>query len=160
MARSNKHRANKRNYNFDESKLRPGQRQAALLLVERDFADKSDRMTYQQIGDEVGFTRKTIHEWNSRDRNFIEYKNYLAADFFDAYLPMVYSKMIEGISNGSMKGIELYLKRIGDLDNRSEVTVNNGSNDNESFDERKAALLERLNESEDTDDGEGEEDDE
>src|SRR5699024_12301693 len=82
---------------------------AALLLVERDFADKSDRMTYQQIGDEVGFTRKTIHEWNSRDRNFIEYKNYLAADFFDAYLPMVYSKMIEGISNGSMKGIELYL---------------------------------------------------
>src|SRR5699024_12551525 len=105
-------------------------------------------------------TRKPIRESCWRDRNFIVYKIYLAADFFDAYFPMVYSKMIEGISNGSMKGIELYLKRIGDLDSRSEVTVNNGSNDNESFDERKAALLERLNESEDTDDREGEEDDE
>src|SRR5699024_9478950 len=145
MARSNKHRANKRNYNFDESKLRPGQRQAALLLVERDFADKSDRMTYQQIGDEVGFTRKTIHEWNSRDRNFIEYKNYLAADFFDAYLPMVYSKMIEGISNGSMKGIVLYLKSIVDLYSCSEVMINNDRIHNDSFDELKASLLEHLN---------------
>lgn len=135
--------ANKRDYNFDESKLRPGQREAALLLVEYEFLPKDERITHEEIAERVGSTRNTIHTWRTRDRNFIEYKNYLSADFFDSYLPFVYSKLIDGISNGSMKGIELYLKRMGDLDNRSEVTINDNNSD-KTHDERKKELMERL----------------
>lgn len=134
---------NRRDYPFDESKFLPGQREAAILLVEYEFAGKEGKLTKGDIADEVGTTRNTLHRWETRDRNFIEYRNYLAADFFDGYLPLVYSKMIDGIRNGSMKGIELYLKRMGDLDSRSEVTINEGT-DNQTFDERKAELMGRL----------------
>lgn len=142
-------RANRRDYKFDEAKLRPGQREAALLLIEKEFVPKGGkRMTDEEIANQVGVSRMTIHNWNNRDRNFIEYKNYLAADFFDSYLPFVYRKLLDGISNGSMKGIELFLKRAGDLDSRSEVTINDGHPTAESFADRKAALLERRKEAE------------
>jgi hypothetical protein len=67
----------------------------------------------------------------------------------DSKLAMVYSQLVEGIKNGSMKGIELYLKRIGDLNDKSEVTISD-KRDTQSFDDRKAALLERLESSVDT----------
>lgn len=134
-------------YNFDEAKLRPGQRKCAMLMVEYEFADKGARMTHQQIADEVGVHRSTVHEWNTHDTNFIEYKNYLSANAMNAFLPFVYRKLIDGINNGSMKGIELYLKRIGDMDNRSEVTINDGTDSDKSFEDRKADILERLGES-------------
>lgn len=153
-------RANRRDFPFDESKFKPGQREAAALLVEYEFTDHKSRKSKEEIAEEAGVSRNTLHLWSTRDRNFIEYKNYLAADFFDSFLPLVYSKMIDGIKNGSMKGIELYLKRMGDLDSRSEVTINDGV-ENQTYTERKAALLERLKgaadegDKEDTDDGEG-----
>lgn len=140
-----KGRANRRDYSFDESKLRPGQREAALLLIEKEFVPKGEkRKTDEEIAEIVGVTRMTIHNWNNRDRNFIEYKNYLAADFLDSYLPFVYRKLLDGISNGSMRGIELFLKRAGDLDSRSEVTINDGNADDTPFEDRKAALMERM----------------
>lgn len=49
-------------FQFDERKLRPGQRQAAALLVEYEFAKKSERKTKEQIAEEVGISRKQIHE--------------------------------------------------------------------------------------------------
>lgn len=137
--------AKNRRFGFDETKFRPGQREAALALVEYEFeGDRTKRKTKQEIADEIGISRQQLHAWNTRDQNFIAYKNYLASEFLDSHLAFVYRKMLEGIDKGSMKGIELYLKRIGDLDNRSEITVNQGDNE-QSFEERKAAILERLN---------------
>lgn len=138
-----KSRVQKGFYGFDESKFLPKQREAALMLVEYEFADKAERKTKLQICEELDICRMTLHNWDKSDQNFIAYKNYLAADFFDSYLPFVYKKMIDGIGNGSMKGIELFLKRYGDLDNRSEVTINDGGG-NKSHAERKAELMDRL----------------
>lgn len=135
--------SNKKNYNFDESKLKQGQRRAAILMVEYEFEkDASKRMTQQEIADEVGVHRSTIHDWNRNDANFIEFKNYLAATAMNAYLPFVYRKLIDGINNGSMKGIELFLKRIGDMDNRTELTINDGND--MSLEERQAELVKRI----------------
>lgn len=144
MAMFGRKGANKEIYPFDESKFKPGQRKAAALMVEYEFTDQKARKTKEQIATEVGTTRNTLYKWETQDRNFINYRNYLAADFFDSFLPLVYSKMIDGIKHGSMKGIELYLKRMGDLDSRSEVTINGDGVGNETYKERKAALLERL----------------
>lgn len=141
-------RANRRDFNFDESKLRPKQREAALALIEREFADKEVRKTITEIAEDLDLSRTTLYNWNNRDRNFIEYKNYLAADFFDSYLPFVYKKLIDGIGNGSMRGIELFLKRRGELDARSEVSLTTNTDGDMTFDERRAELMARLNERE------------
>jgi len=145
---SGKSKVNKQYYGFDESKFLPKQREAAIALVEYEFADKKDRKTKIEICEDIGISRMTLHNWDTRDQNFIAYKNYLAADFFDSYLPFVYKKMIDGISSGSMKGIELFLKRYGDLDNRSEVTINGGQGEDKTQAERKKELMERLKQAE------------
>jgi transcriptional regulator with XRE-family HTH domain len=131
-------------FQFDETKLKPGQKEAAVMLVEYEFTDKAERKTKEQIAEEVGVSRMTLHRWETSDENFINYKNYVASQYANTYLPFVYKKLIEGIARGSMKGIELFLKRIGDLDDRTEVTIEDKRND-QSFEERKAALLARLN---------------
>lgn len=135
---------NRRDFPFDETKFKPNQREAAIKLIEREFAPKDEKKSKTQIAEELGISRMTLHNWETRDSNFKEYRNYLAQDFVNGYLPFVYSKLIEGIDKGSMRGIELYLKRIGDLDSRSEVTINNADGSEKTHDERKAELLQRL----------------
>ena len=134
--------SNKHNFTYDESKFLPKQREAALALVEYEFTPKKERKTKDQLAEELGVSRKTLYNWDTQDSNFIAYKNYLSSEFMDSHLALVYKKLIDAIERGSVRGIEVYLKRIGDLDTHTEVTINDGSQ--MSFEERKAALLERL----------------
>lgn len=140
-------------FKFDETKFHPGQREAALLLVEYEFTSTKDRKTKQEIADKVGISRQLMHRWERQDPNFIAYRNYLASEYMDSHLAFVYSKLLEGIGNGSMRGIEAFMKRMGDMDTNSEVTIHSGGDD-KSFDERKAELLNRLGTDEDTEDNE------
>lgn len=135
--------SNKHNFKYDESKFLPKQREAAIALVEYEFTPKGQRKTKEAIAEELGVSRKTLHNWDTKDSNFINYKNYLASEFMDSHLALVYKKLIDSIERGSVRGIEVYLKRIGDLDTHTEVTINNGSD--LSFEERKAAIMERIN---------------
>jgi hypothetical protein len=135
--------ANKHNFKYDESKFLPKQREAAIALVEYEFTPKRERKTKEEIAEQIGIARKTLHNWDTKDSNFIAYKNYLASEFMDSHLALVYRKLIDSIERGSVRGIEVYLKRIGDLDTHTEVTINNGSD--LSFEDRKAALLARIN---------------
>ncbi len=139
--------SNKHNFKYDESKFLPKQREAAIALVEYEFTPKGQRKTKEAIAEELGVSRKTLHNWDTKDSNFINYKNYLASEFMDSHLALVYKKLIDSIERGSVRGIEVYLKRIGDLDTHTEVTINNGGD--LSFEERKAALLERINKAND-----------
>lgn len=129
--------------NYDESKFRPKQREAALALVEYEFMVDGQRKSKQQVADELGVTRQTLHNWDTQDANFIAYKNFLASTYMDAHLAFVYSKLIDGIEKGSMKGIDIYLKRHGDLDRRDELKVINDG-DTMTMEERQAALRQRL----------------
>lgn len=144
---------------FDESKFRPGQRIAAMLLAEREFMPKDERKTDEQIAEEAGVTRMTVYLWRTQDPNFIAYKNYLASDMMDSHLPLVYAKLIGIIKQGNAKGIEMFLKRMGDLDSKSEVTVREGASEDMTVEERKAELLKRLESASDALEGvtEGEE---
>ena len=130
-------------YKFDESKLKPGQRIAAMLLVEREFATKEERRTKISIAAEVGVSVQGMGKWEREDTNFIAYKNSLSSNVMDSHLPLVYAKLLGIINQGNAKGIEMFLKRIGDLDSKQEVTITTNSDD-QSFEERKAALLARL----------------
>lgn len=133
----------KHTFKFDESRFKPKQREAAIALVEYEFTPKGERKTKQQIADELGITRMTLHLWDTKDENFIAYKNYLASQFMDSHLAYVYKRLLDSIERGSVKGIELYLKRIGDLAEQNEITIRQEGSD-QSFEERKAELLKRL----------------
>lgn len=128
---------------FDETKLKPGQREAAALLVEAEFTPRESRKHKEEIAEEVGITRMTLYRWENNDANFIAYKNYLASDVMDSHLPLVYARLIGIINQGNAKGIELFLKRIGDLDTKSEVTVRDGGQEL-SYEDRRKELLARL----------------
>lgn len=131
-------------HQFDEAKLRPKQRELAHLLVEREFTPTDERKTMQEVADESGVCRKTIYNWGYKDPNFNAYKNYLASEMTDSYLPFVYSKLIEGIDNGSMRAIEMFLKRVGDMDTKSDVTIHQGNGDDKTQDERIEELKKRI----------------
>lgn len=133
----------KHTFKFDENRFKPKQREAAIALVEYEFTPKATRKTKEEIANELGVTRKTLHLWDTKDSNFIAYKNYLASDFMDSSLAFVYKKLLESIDKGSVRGMELYLKRIGDLADQSEITIKQEGS-GQSFEERQAELLARL----------------
>lgn len=130
-------------FKYDEAKFKPKQREVALALVEREFADKKIRKSKGAIAEENGITPMTLWRWENHDGNFIAYKNHLASEFMDSRLAFVYGKLLEVIGEGNTKGIELFLKRIGDLDTKTDLTINQ-SRDEDSQEERLAKLQERL----------------
>jgi hypothetical protein len=135
----------KHTFTYDESKFKAGQREAALAMVEYEFSPKGNRKTKQDIADEIGISRKTLHNWNTQDQNFINYKNAIASDFMDSSLAFVYKKLLDSIERGSVRGMELYMKRIGDLADQNEITIRDErSEDGKTFEEREADLLKRL----------------
>lgn len=145
----------KHTFKFDEARFKPKQREAAIALVEYEFMPKGQRKTKQEIADELGICRKTLHNWDTKDENFIAYKNYLASEFMDSHLAFVYKKLLDSIERGSVRGIELYLKRIGDLAEQNEITIRQ-EGEVKDFDERRKELLARLG-VENSEQGEGNE---
>lgn len=135
--------ANKQRYGFDETKFKPKQREAALALVEKEFSPPGERKTNEEIANELGITRMTLYNWDTKDTNFIRYKRYLSDDFMDSQVAFVYSKLLESIDKGSVRGIELFMKRMGDLANKQEVTFTN-QGEEQSFEDRRKELMERL----------------
>lgn len=138
-----------------EAKLDPRKRHAALLLVERDLTDDlgGERKTMDEIAAEVGVSRQAIHNWNTQDRNFIEYKNLLADDFLDAKRSLVYRqlmKLIEG-PQPSVKAIDLFMRRHGLLTDRSIVETKeiSGGRSNEDIAKELDELDELLAEASD-----------
>lgn len=98
-----------------ESKLDGRQIKAALLCVERDFAAEEERRTFDEIAEEIGVSRKTLHQWRTQKRAFIDYVNYIADDFLASDRAFVYRQLMKTISGPqpSVKGIDLYFKRHG-----------------------------------------------
>lgn len=136
--------ANKRQYGFDESKFKPGQRKAALALVEKEFAKEGEKRTNEEIAADAGVTRMTLYVWDTQDDNFIRYKRYLTDDFMDTQVAFVYSKLINSIDQGSVRAIELFMKRMGDLANKQEISFPDSAGSGESFEDRKDDILRRL----------------
>lgn len=106
-----------------EAKLDGRKKRAALLCVEREFADGDDRKSFDEIAEEIGIARKTLWEWRTQDKTFIEYVNLLADDFLASKRALVYRQLMKLIDGPqpSVKGIDLYLRRHGLLTERSVV---------------------------------------
>ena len=132
-----------------EAKLTAQQRKAAYLLVENELKDNKDetKLEYQQIAEEVGVTYKTIWEWRTKNRNFIDYKNLIADDFLADKRALVYGqlmKLIDG-TQPSVKAIDLYLRRHGLLTDKTVIEQDTGEGARTDADlERELGELDEL----------------
>lgn len=98
-----------------EARLDPRQIKAALLCVEREFTPEAERRMFEDIAEEVGVSRKTLHQWRTQKRAFIDYTNYLADEHLESYRSYVYAQLMKTIGGAqpSVKGIDLYFRRHG-----------------------------------------------
>lgn len=98
-----------------ESQLDGRQVKAALMCVEREFAAEEERKTFEEIADEIGVSRKTLRQWRTQKRAFIDYVNYLADDFLSADRAKVYRQLMRAIDGPqpSIKAIDLFFRRFG-----------------------------------------------
>lgn len=106
-----------------ESKLSLKQRQAALLLVENELSDGEERRTQEELAEELGVTRMCLYKWRTQNRDFIEYKNILADEFFSEKRAFVYRQLFKliGGSQPSVKAIDLYMRRHGLLTDKQVI---------------------------------------
>lgn len=125
---------------YDVTNLKKGQREAAFLLMEYMMAD-SQYSSKGEIAEAVGITRQTLHNWETRDDNFIAFLNELCETFMESRRSEVYAHLLKKIRQGSIKGMELYLKNRGLLQERVEHThIEEDAN----LSERQMMLEERL----------------
>lgn len=111
-----------------EAKLSVKQWEAALLCVERELAEHTElRITYAEIADRIGYSRKELHKWRNQNRTFIDYVNLLCDDYLEAKRAVVYRNLMKLIdpkaenAMPSVKGMDLYMRRYGLLTDRQVV---------------------------------------
>ncbi len=141
-----------------EAKLGPRKVKAALMLVEMElvkegYGDDGENVPkkYEDIAAEIGVTPKSLWQWRTQDKNFINYKNGIADDFLEEKRTQVYNRLMSLIntSQPSVKAIDLYFKRFGLLSERQvNVEVSADGKSNEDIDRSLKEIDEILNEEE------------
>ena len=140
-----------------ESKLNANQLKAAYLLVENELLETGEKRTLEEIAEEVGVVYKTLWQWKTRNKVFIEYKNSIADDFLADKRDRVYGQLMKLInaSNPSVKAISLFLQHQGLLTQKTQIETVGGATEgssNESIEKDLAELDAILNDN--TDEGE------
>lgn len=112
-----------------EARLDPRQKIAALLVVEREMTDETERKSYDEIADEVGVSRQALYKWRTQNKTFIDYVNLLADDFLESKRARVYNRMMKLIDSDqpSVKALDLYMRRFGLLTDKSVVETKDGA---------------------------------
>jgi AcrR family transcriptional regulator len=90
--------------------------QAAQLM-----AASEENLTNEQIAKTVGVDVSTFYRWK-KDKKFMEMYQDLCETYMDEFLAEAYRELRKGVRKGSIKAMELYLKRSGKLIDRREVT--------------------------------------
>jgi hypothetical protein len=92
------------------------------LAAARLMADPDDKSTNKQIAETSGITERQLYRWKE-DPEFVELVNHLAKQHMDAFMSTVYRQLQKKVNEGSVKAIELAMKRMGDLIDRKEITA-------------------------------------
>lgn len=127
---------------FDYSRYSDVQLQVARMMCDPDV-----EMTIKQVATEVGVTERTIYRWKENPE-FIELLNYLSDTYMDAFLGVVYKSLQKGVRKGSVKAMELALKRQGKLVDRKEVVQDVNVNVFDTREKSNDQLLAELQEME------------
>jgi transcriptional regulator with XRE-family HTH domain len=133
--------------------LTPQQQMAAHLLVANEFAGK-EKKSQEELAEEIGVSRQTLHNWRTDNADFIRYQSALTDMKLDSYRSLVDARLMTLIERGpsnngipSIKAIELYYKLSGRLVERKEISTNSEQEGRRLTQEEIAKGLEELNES-------------
>lgn len=113
-----------------ESRLDGRQKIAALAVVEREFSPEEERLGFEEIAVAVGVTRKTLHQWRTQNKTFIDYVNILADEYLSAARPVVYKRLMQLIdtTQPSVKAIDLFMRREGLITTHAVVETKDAGN--------------------------------
>lgn len=103
---------------IDYSKYKKEQIEAARMFAMRETGEK---ITIEEIAKKVGVTERTIYRWKE-DPEFIELCNHLSDMVMDQFLSELYGHLRKQVRSGSVRAMELALKRMGKLIDRREVS--------------------------------------
>lgn len=124
---------------------------AAHLLVANEFAGK-EKKTQDELAEEIGVSRQTLHKWRHDNADFVRYQSALTDVKLDSYRSLVDARLMSLIERGpsnngipSIKAIELYYKLSGRLVERKEITTNSQTDKPRMTQEEIAKGLEELN---------------
>jgi len=108
--------------NLDElrTKLKPEQVQAAHRMLENSLSGK-DKLTQEQLAAELGVTDRCLRKWRSENVYFNEYITQLSTNALRSHTDFVDAQLLEAVSKGHIKAMELYYKRSGLM---QQVAVN------------------------------------
>ncbi|ASN05314.1 phBC6A51 family helix-turn-helix protein [Virgibacillus necropolis] len=131
-----------------EKRLTPEQVRAAELLVENEHTVKGERRTNEQIAQEVGVSRKTLHNWH-KIPDFVHYKDqrsHLLMAGNRARIDSQLMRLINGDSqnNGlpSIKSLELWYKLFDKISNRTEIVYSDENRPTQEIDKMKNEIEE------------------
>ena len=96
-------------------------------LVENEMSGNKE--TLESIAERNNISRTTLWQLRTQNDEFIEYKRLVTRNILESEYDMVASQLLKSIrQHGSVKGIQLYMQLVGELQNKSEVTVKNEGN--------------------------------
>lgn len=104
-------------------KLTIQQQRAAEMLVDNEFGlltPDGKKLTVEQLAEKIGIAKSTLYEWK-KNPDFIRYKDYLADDQFATQRERVYRSVLDAIDRGSIKAMDLWMRRFGLLVDRQIV---------------------------------------
>jgi len=86
------------------------------------WLDYTQKKTLDQVGDDIGVTRKTIWQWH-QDPNFVEWINKQGFEILKSSLNLVYRALVRRAAGGDVQAIKLYLENIGEFVEKQEMTI-------------------------------------
>jgi tetrahydromethanopterin S-methyltransferase subunit H len=84
------------------------------------MSDPDVRMTNAEMAKEIGINERSIYRYK-QDADIVEAINILSDRYMDSMVSRIYKKLMQSVENGSVKGMELALKRAGKLKDIKEV---------------------------------------
>jgi|HigsolmetaAR204D_1030405.scaffolds.fasta_scaffold00975_18 transcriptional regulator with XRE-family HTH domain len=93
------------------------------MLVDNEFGlltPDGKKLTVEQLAEKIGIAKSTLYEWK-KNPDFIRYKDYLADDQFATQRERVYRSVLDAIDRGSIKAMDLWMRRFGLLVDRQIV---------------------------------------
>lgn len=138
----------KQTFDALKASLTPAQHLAAEFMLEREYAAKNDRKTYEEIAEEVGISTRLLYDWR-KNPDFVKYTAALSDTKLDSYRSLADAqliRLIQGTSNNgnaAIKALELFYKINGKLVDKREVVTAGPETDVHDVDAIRAEI-ERL----------------
>lgn len=106
------------------------QQKAVYALLDNEMLAYKERLTQEQLADELEVDRATLYRWRKQNQAFIEYKKEVAKDFLGDEVGLFAKSLITSMrgTNGapSQKALDLYAKMMGFIKTEHSVEITQG----------------------------------